>query len=197
MPNVPLNSPKTDNMHRLASLLPSSAVLTVIEAHFMRSGISCRMCATGLQEPKAKTVPERHARPSSTPWLATGDMQGTCSACSRPERPGLPWRRACCAICCTSVVLPVPVSPTSSTGSRCAAAVATASMARIAWPVRAKLPLDPCIWRHTLLHAVERLTVSDVWCHASWKKGSDTASAWSAQPCTQHTVFTLSGHDWM
>ena len=54
-----------------------------------------------------------------------------------PPRPQ-PHTRACLAICWTSVVLPVPVSPTSSTGSDSDTAAATRSMLRSAWPVGAK-----------------------------------------------------------
>ena len=49
------------------------------------------------------------------------------------------------ASCWTAVVLPVPVSPTSSTGSCCCTATATDSSRRMACPVCAKLvPSGPC-----------------------------------------------------
>lgn len=44
------------------------------------------------------------------------------------------------ASCCNRLVLPDPVSPTSSTGSCSFTAAATASCERLAWPVSAYLP---------------------------------------------------------
>ena len=66
-----------------------------------------------------------------------------------PDRPGFQVVPTCSARCWTSVVFPVPVSPTSSTGSCCDAATATASRERMTCPVAAKaLPCDATAMRN-------------------------------------------------
>ena len=73
--------------------------------------------------------------------------------------PGMRDTLTCSARCCTRVVFPVPFSPTSSTGSCCEAATATASIERMKCPVSAKgLPcrrqpkLKCCTLHHLMGH---------------------------------------------
>jgi len=102
------------------------------------------VCPCRRPEPRNATLPSMLCRGTGITPVASALARDTSPAAGACTPAAAARARTCRAICCTSVVLPLPVSPTRSTGSRCAAAAATASIARMACPVRAKLPPGAC-----------------------------------------------------